>query len=124
MILTVFSVIVCCVQQWADTTGAPATEWGAAEVTRGDPQAQVGGLVPTGQPSQAPAEAGAGTGTGTGTSAPTGLGDQDWNVGPTTTTKDWGAEEADWSSEPVSAQELKVKRLLIVVFLVPTGCWW
>lgn len=34
---------------------------------------------------------------------PTGFGDQDWNVGATTATKNW-ADEGDWAStEPVSA---------------------
>lgn len=38
---------------------------------------------------------------------PTGLADQDWNMGPTTTTKDWGAEEGDWgSTEPVSCHRV------------------
>lgn len=37
------------------------------------------------------------------TAPPTGFGDQDWNVGPTTVTKDW-ADDGDWgNTEPVSA---------------------
>ena len=37
------------------------------------------------------------------TAPPTGFGDQDWNMGPTTTTKDWGADDGEWgNTEPVS----------------------
>ena len=87
--------VLVIVQQWADTSGAPATEWGAETVPGASAGASAGtgtgtgtGVI-SGQPTQTPAAA-----------PPTGLGDQDWNVGPTTTTKDWGADDTDWSSEP------------------------
>ncbi len=38
---------------------------------------------------------------------PAGFGDQEWNI-PTTTTKDWGADEEEWgNTEPVSGGIIK-----------------
>lgn len=43
---------------------------------------------------------GTGGGTAGATSVPGG-GDQDWNIGPTTTTKDWADEAGEWAgTEP------------------------
>lgn len=82
-----------------DTTG-PATDWGAETVPTVAVPAPI--LAPAAsQPSQ------------TVPGAPTGFGDQDWNVEPTGTTKNW-ADEGDWvgtgTGEPVSQvrQELCV----------------
>lgn len=45
-----------------------------------------------------PAPATAGTGTTTTTQFPAG-GEHDWTIGPTTTTKDWGADEGgEWNN--------------------------
>ena len=88
-------------QQWVDTTG-PATDWGAEATPGGQaaPASQVGIAAPP------PA-------TQAVTATPTGFTEQDWNVGPTTATKDW-ADEGDWGNtagEPVS------------LLLVSVSCW-
>lgn len=71
-----------------DTTGGPATDWGAAEIV--PPPGQVGG---TSQPGGIPAT----TPSQPVTAPPTGIA-EDWNVGPTT--KNW-ADEGEWgAAEP------------------------
>ena len=84
-------------QQWADTgaAGPTTTDWGAETVpgVHAASSSTMGLMAGTAQPSQgAPAAP-----------PPTGLTDQDWNIGAMTTTKDWAADEGDLgSSEPVS----------------------
>jgi len=79
-------------EQWADTAGG---DWGA----------DVGGTAPI-VPGGAPTAGGMTTGTGLTTGAATTPGfmasDQDWSVGPTTSTKDWAADDTgDWgNTEP------------------------
>lgn len=79
-----------------DTSG-PATDWGAETVPTTS-------QIPGSQPG-APA-AGAPPATSSVAAPPTGFGEQEWNVGPTTATKDW-ADEGDWgSTEPTPVSHL------------------